>query len=649
MGKTKKRETDEREQKIQQALKAVEAGLEGGVSAAVELYGVPRATLYARISGKRASRQTSHEGQQRLTAAEEEAIVRWCYENDDRGFPPRLDLVQDMARHLERKRTGLAPAPLGKNWITRFLNRHPDLANKYSTNLQRQDAQANRPRLIKEYFAKLARIIRRHGLKAHQIFSMNRKYFLLGMAARAKAIRRPGQQNPRLAHDGNWDSEFVTVVETISAAGLVLAPLIINEGEEHDMDWYEGVTKKQKDYRFSYSSNGQMDDALGMSWLETVFETGTANIRPLPRLLILDNHASSYLSFDFIDYCVQNDILLLCPPPHSAHLLQPLDVGLFGPYQHLYDQAVDDFTRSGRNEDGVTRAAFIPLLTTVRRKAFTTRNIVSAFEATGIWPLCARKVLTKVPRDAARSESEPRDSPGAIASPRSNREIRRKVQVAEQLLAQSFEALAIDSPTAATGRLIIAHVTAIMQELGHQLETEIAQTQLFQEQSRKLQSMQHIYDETSYPHLSVPASPSGAVLTELRDKGLAKDNPKKAAVKVKRTTAKTARTSKTPTRKKPTTKTQKRPRAPKTPQPHAITTKQTPAVIVESGGDEESWADVEVLGKGDPVNPRELASARPRASVHPADPTSPIQRNSRIQPDRPLHKRLRSRKLPTAP
>ena len=36
-------------------------------------------------------------------------------------------MIQDMAVHIEFKRTGITPLPLGQNWITRFLKRQPPL------------------------------------------------------------------------------------------------------------------------------------------------------------------------------------------------------------------------------------------------------------------------------------------------------------------------------------------------------------------------------------------------------------------------------------------------------------------------------------------------------------------------------------------
>ena len=45
--------------------------------------------------------------------------------------------------------------PLCKNWIVRFLNRHPHLAAKLSSRLDRQRALASDRVVLKDYFAKV--------------------------------------------------------------------------------------------------------------------------------------------------------------------------------------------------------------------------------------------------------------------------------------------------------------------------------------------------------------------------------------------------------------------------------------------------------------------------------------------------------------
>jgi len=55
--------------------------------------------------------------------------VKWCVSQDDIAFPPRLDMIKDLVLHLEKKGLGIPAPPLGKNWISQFLKRHPGWAN----------------------------------------------------------------------------------------------------------------------------------------------------------------------------------------------------------------------------------------------------------------------------------------------------------------------------------------------------------------------------------------------------------------------------------------------------------------------------------------------------------------------------------------
>ena len=63
------------------------------------------------------------------------------------------------------------------------------------------------------------------------------------------------------------------------------------------------------------------------------------------RLLIIDGH-ESHCSVDFQDLCKEKNIVLLCMPPHSSHLLQPLDVACFSPLKRKYGDAVSGLARN---------------------------------------------------------------------------------------------------------------------------------------------------------------------------------------------------------------------------------------------------------------------------------------------------------------
>lgn len=53
------------------------------------------------------------------------------------------------------------------------------------------------------------------------------------------------------------------------------------------------------------------------------------------RLIIFDEH-NSHIMWKLIEFAERHRIECLCLPPHSTHLLQLLDVGIFSPYSTVY-------------------------------------------------------------------------------------------------------------------------------------------------------------------------------------------------------------------------------------------------------------------------------------------------------------------------
>lgn len=115
------------------------------------------------------------------------------------------------------------------------------------------------------------------------------------MIATAKVITQADKHShPSLVQPGNW--EWVTVIETINAAGWVLPPMIIFAGKTHHTVWFED-TNLPLNWTIAVSDNGWTTDALGFEWLQSVFEPNTKDhtIRT-HQLLILDGHSSHLTS-----------------------------------------------------------------------------------------------------------------------------------------------------------------------------------------------------------------------------------------------------------------------------------------------------------------------------------------------------------------
>jgi len=85
-------------------------------------------------------------------------------------------------------------------------------------------------------------------------------------------------------------------------------------------------------------------------------------------LLILDGHVSPIID-KFLTFCEANNIVVFCLPPHSTHLLQPLDVGLFAPLQLAYQKAIEDYYLT--TTIGINRDIFFPPYKEALQQAYT--------------------------------------------------------------------------------------------------------------------------------------------------------------------------------------------------------------------------------------------------------------------------------------
>jgi hypothetical protein len=185
------------------------------------------------------------------------------------------------------------------------------------------------------------------------------------------------------------DRKWVTLIQSICAAGYATPPFIIYKGRVHISAWYKEADIP-RNWKLLVSENGWTNNALGLEWLKH-FDAHTKTRRVgVYRLLILDGH-ESHLNQDFKDYCLKNKILTLCMPSHSSHILQPLDVVCFMPLKHKYSQRVRDLAR--RRVFHINKEGFLSAFKDAFFDVFTKENCRKAFEASGLVPINAQVVL----------------------------------------------------------------------------------------------------------------------------------------------------------------------------------------------------------------------------------------------------------------
>lgn len=123
-------------------------------------------------------------------------------------------------------------------------------------------------------------------------------------------------------------------------------------------------------------------------------------------MLIFDGYGS-HVTQDFLDYCWANHIRPFQLPPHSTHLSQPLDVGVFQKFKFEFKQCLREEVFYGATE--ITKTDFFSLFNKFSARTFTPKLCQAAFRKTGLIPFDPYVVLTKMKEYGGIQEQEERE------------------------------------------------------------------------------------------------------------------------------------------------------------------------------------------------------------------------------------------------
>lgn len=200
---------------------------------------------------------------------------------------------------------------------------------------------------------------------------------------------------------------WVTMIESVNASGWALPPTLIFKGKQYNQAWFKDFPP---DWRFEISANGWSSDEIGLHWLQKQLILST-NSRTHGRyqLLVLDRHGS-HLTPQFDQLCADYDIIPICMPAHSSHLLQPLDIGCFAVLKRSYGGLVDQKMRLGINY--IDKLDFLAAYPQACIDAFKADTINNSFQVAGLVPFNPQPVLSnlnirlRMPTPPASRDSE---------------------------------------------------------------------------------------------------------------------------------------------------------------------------------------------------------------------------------------------------
>ena len=111
-------------------------------------------------------------------------------------------------------------------------------------------------------------------------------------------------------------------------------------------------------------------------------------------LIIVDKHCSHIIS-DLIEFCRGEKIIPTCLPPHTTHLLQPLDVSLFFSLANAYWRALCQKFQLTKVAF-VSKTNFIIIYQEVRDQIAKKSTIQHAWQKNDPFPLWLELILDKI-------------------------------------------------------------------------------------------------------------------------------------------------------------------------------------------------------------------------------------------------------------
>jgi hypothetical protein len=351
------------------------------IKSAARQYGVPHSTLRDRVKG-RIDPETLKPGPAPLLSQEEELnFVDHIKAMASLGYGYTITEVIAMASNYAvclGKRT--PDKPLSTKWFNGFKDRWPDLRVVRPRALSNYRAESTSQTVVDEYFMNLKAVIEDNDLidKPECIYNIDEKgiqtehtppYIVSGNS------RTPAITSSR--------SNVTTIIGCGNALGTQVPPFFVFKGKRFNEDLLNGSTPGSA---ASMSDSGWSNSSVFLHYMEKHFiKYVQRGDKQQPILVILDGH-KTHINVPVLDWAKKNNVIMFILPAHTSHVLQPLDVGCFGPLQKIYNGKCHRYLRENPSTK-ITRFNVAALASESYHSALSSDNLRSSFKKTGIFPL----------------------------------------------------------------------------------------------------------------------------------------------------------------------------------------------------------------------------------------------------------------------
>lgn len=301
---------------------------------AARKHGIPKSTLHDHIFGKTGLKSQSlgrafalQIEQERELADGLKTLERWGFGLSRKEV---IDLVSKFVSQNDIKTPFKNNIP-GSDWFTSFKKRH-NLSIKVPQAVEFSRKKMTDPFVIGDYFKLLKSTLDELELNdlPHRIWNLDETSLSMD-PTKTKIVGAKGVACSRVTSGPG--KENVTILSTVNASGEKAPPLIIFKGK---FVWDQWMAQGDDNFEIVYaaSTNGWMEGDIFYNYIKKTFIAAIGPERPV--LLIYDGH-STHVDQKIVKLAKENNVTILKLPPHTSHLLQPLDLSVFKSFKTTWD------------------------------------------------------------------------------------------------------------------------------------------------------------------------------------------------------------------------------------------------------------------------------------------------------------------------
>ncbi|CAL4100978.1 unnamed protein product, partial [Meganyctiphanes norvegica] len=301
--------------------------------------------LYRKLRKQKKKDFPKKSGRKPTLSKDEEKILTILSTAADVGWPlDRVDvsdIIQKYCEKLKRK-TQFKDGKPGREYMMSFFKRYKArFTSKRAKSIKIARAASEHPEIISHYIDTIkkaydqAKIDIKDSNHARRIFNLDESGYKSESQAKMVFVPVGRPANVLTATEGKTN---YSVLFAGNAAGEFIPPLVVykSTGQSIPCGW---ILNGPKDTIYNTTTNGWMDQQVFCRWIPWFDRILEEREIEKPVVVIMDG-CSAHISLAIVEEARARNIILVKLPPNSTHILQVLDVTVFGPSKSAWTEVI---------------------------------------------------------------------------------------------------------------------------------------------------------------------------------------------------------------------------------------------------------------------------------------------------------------------